>query len=101
MLDTDDKLILILILLNVLSFFIGFIVANFKNTISHRDEIEVESFFTQQKKKKKNKITIDETKVVSKINTDNLEKKYDKLGDTKQSQENITSSISKLKNMKG
>jgi hypothetical protein len=48
----------------------------------------------------KDKISIDETKVVTEINTDGLEKKYETLGETKQSNENITNSINKLKNMK-
>jgi hypothetical protein len=46
-------------------------------------------------------VSIDETKVVMSINTDNLTKKYDELGDKVISDENISSSINKLKNMKG
>lgn len=46
-------------------------------------------------------ISIDDTKYVSKINTDSLEKKYDSLGDVKASTEQINNSISKLKNLKG
>lgn len=46
-------------------------------------------------------ISIDETKIVTKIDTNDLEKKYDHLGEKKSSQENIESSVSKLKNMKG
>ncbi len=45
-------------------------------------------------------VSIDETKVVMSINTDNLTKKYDELGDKVVSDENISSSINKLKNMK-
>lgn len=48
-----------------------------------------------------NKVSIDDTKVVIDIKTSNLEKKYDSLGDIKQTNENISSSINKLKNMKG
>jgi hypothetical protein len=48
----------------------------------------------------KHKISIDETKIVTEINTDGLEKKYDQLGETKQSNENIANSINKLKNIK-
>lgn len=44
---------------------------------------------------------IDSRKIVVSINTDNLEKKYEQLGDIKKSEENITNSVSKLKNMKG
>jgi hypothetical protein len=45
-------------------------------------------------------VDIDETKFIPKIITDNLEKKYDKLATSKQSTENITDSINKLKNLK-
>lgn len=51
--------------------------------------------------KLKTNISIDETKIVTKINTDDLEKKYDQLAETKSSQENISSSINKLKALKG
>ena len=46
------------------------------------------------------KISIDSTKVVTDIKTDNLEKKYESLGEFKQSEDNISGSISKLKNLK-
>lgn len=46
-------------------------------------------------------VSIDETKVVTNISTDNLVKKYDELGDKTVSNDNISSSINKLKNMKG
>lgn len=46
-------------------------------------------------------IEIDDTKYVSKINTDNLEKKYESLGKTKSAENDTASSINKLKNLKG
>lgn len=46
------------------------------------------------------KIKIDDAKYVTEIRTDGMEKKYDQLGDVKQSAENITNSINKLKNLK-
>lgn len=45
-------------------------------------------------------INIDDKKIVTKIKTDHLEKKYDSLGDKKESAENITDAINKLKNIK-
>lgn len=57
-------------------------------------------FFGKQENKKSNTITIDDKKIVTKINTDNLEKKYDSLGEKKESQENIGESVNKLKNLK-
>ena len=59
------------------------------------------SFLSDQGNKKAiNNITIDDTKIVTKINTDNLEKKYNSLGDKKESEENIGESVNKLKNLK-
>lgn len=46
-------------------------------------------------------VAIDEKKVVTNINTSDLEKKYSSLGDTTSSNENIAGSINKLKNLKG
>jgi hypothetical protein len=46
-------------------------------------------------------VSIDETKVVTNISTDSLVKKYDELGDKTISNDNISSSVNKLKNMKG
>lgn len=101
MLDTDDKFIIILVILNIISFFIGYILGK-NRIIQNIGALEHSSLGIKQKKKENiNNISIDETKVVSKINTDGLEKRYDKLGDKKESQENITTSINKLKNMKG
>ena len=48
-----------------------------------------------------NNISIDEKKIVLDIDTKTLTKKFDSLGETKTSSENISSSINKLKNMKG
>lgn len=67
-----------------------------------------QSFFTKNPTNKKQSeltntskaISIDESKVVVSIDTTNLEKKYEKLGDIKQSVENISSSIDRLKNLK-
>ncbi len=56
---------------------------------------------TNTKVSSKDKIQIDDKKFVTDIKTDNLEKKYKDLGDIKTSNENISSSINKLKNMKG
>lgn len=62
-------------------------------------------FKSVQRTKQNNQIpsvvSIDETKVVTNINTDNLVKKYEELGDTTVSTDNISNSINKLKNMKG
>lgn len=46
-------------------------------------------------------IIIDDSKFVVSLDTTKLEKKYDSLGKTTQSSENISGSIDKLKKMKG
>jgi hypothetical protein len=58
------------------------------------------NFFDNIKKTNKNNLEINDTKFVTEIKTDGMEKKYEALGETKQSTENITESISKLKNLK-
>ena len=58
------------------------------------------SFFKQTEDKKQQEISIDSSKVVTDIKTDNLEKKYESLGEIKKSDEDISQSINKLKNIK-
>lgn len=45
-------------------------------------------------------VDIDDSKFVTEINTEGMEKKYIELGDTKESSEDISTSINKLKNLK-
>ena len=92
--------IYILILLNIFSFLLGYLYGKLKN-------IGYSQNFTL-KNKKENKIittnpniTIDDKKVVVNIDTKGLEKKYDELGDKQISENTITSSVNKLKNLKG
>lgn len=59
---------------------------------------------SQGKPIQKNKsIEIDDTKVVLKVDTDTdgLEKKFDKIADSKKVKSDISSSVNKLKSMKG
>ncbi len=53
------------------------------------------------KKTQQNSIEIDDTKVVLKVDTDGLEKKFDKIADSKKVKSDISSSVNKLKSMKG
>jgi len=100
----SDILVLILLFLNIIFFCIGYLIG--KSTINYQ-VLDRTSISTRKIKEisdnqtNKPLINIDDTKIVTKINTDNLEKKYDTLGEVKSSQENLTSSINKLKNMKG
>lgn len=50
---------------------------------------------------KQNNLSIDETKIITKIDTSDMEAKYNSLGESKTTNEDISNSINKLKNMKG
>lgn len=45
-------------------------------------------------------IKIDDTKFVTEIDTGSMEKKFDSLGETKVSEDNLDQSVNKLKNLK-
>jgi hypothetical protein len=47
-----------------------------------------------------NKIIIDDRKFVTDISVDGMEKKYNELGNTKLSNDNISESVNKLQNLK-
>lgn len=98
----------VLILTHIFVFTMGFVVAfTFTNRGGYLgSDMSVQSFFEKQKQKKPEKvkqIKIDDTKVVlnKDIKTDNLEKKFDKLGTNTKSKNDIASSVNKLKNMRG
>jgi hypothetical protein len=98
----------VLIFTHIFVFAMGFVVAfTFTNRNgSLGSDMAVQSFFDKQKQKKAEKvkqIKIDDTKVVlnKDIKTDNLEKKFDKLGTNTKSKNDIASSVNKLKNMRG
>lgn len=94
-----------IVILNILVFFCGYFYG--KNQCVGTNTIGMINNSKQKNKSlpvvpnNQNAISIDERKVVTKISTDNLEKKYSDIGDKKESAENISSAINKLKNMKG
>lgn len=90
-----------IVIINILVFFAGYfygknscVGTNTVGLVSNKNKPQINSSQRQS-------VSIDETKVVTKIDTSNLEKKYESIGDTKQTQDNISSAINKLKNMKG
>jgi len=90
-----------IVIINILVFFAGYfygknscIGINTTGLVSGKNKTQVNNSQRQS-------VSIDETKVVTKIDTSNLQKKYESIGDTKQTQDNISSAINKLKNMKG
>lgn len=94
-------IISILVILNILSFICGYILAKVTSNSGVYNSQQTGSINKTIKNQPLNRVIIDDTKYVTDIKTDNLEKKYDQLGDTKQSSDNIDSAINKLKNMKG
>lgn len=97
--STEAYIIIILLFLNILSLIIGYILGKINN-LSQVDKPV--SFFTKNNEKNNppTKVEIDDRKYVTEINTKGLEKKYSSIGETKESTENISSSIDKLKNLK-
>lgn len=97
----NNELIVALIILVIIlhSFILGYFFGHStnKNGVTNNS-----SFFTKQKELVQNKpsISIDDKKFVTEIRTDNLEKKYDCLGDIKSTSEDISDSVNKLKNLK-
>lgn len=99
---TNDIIIIILVILNFFAFILGLLCGKILLNNSQAN-IGSQSFFNQQKQSstaEKSTISIDDSKYVVDIKTTDLEKKYDSLGETKQSTEQISSSINKLKNLK-
>lgn len=97
MLSINDIVIFILLLLNIVCFSIGYLLG--KSGTNSTEHKNIKSFFDQEKNSKP-KIEIDTSKVVTKINTDGMEKKYNSLGETKITTDNVQSSVNKLKNLK-
>jgi len=86
----------------VVFFFLGYSIGRLNSSQTNVESQPI-SFFNKSKSdsdKMIDKITINESKYVTDIETSGMEKKYETLGETKISQENIESSINKLKNIK-
>ena len=98
-------LVFMLLVIGVCLFIIGYFIGQSRGAgvLNEADNRKPIGFFDKNNtvQKVKQHITIDDTKVVTEIDTKGLEKKYNKLGDIKESSENIGNSINKLKNMKG
>lgn len=94
-------IILILILINILSFILGFILGklwSISGVITNNNNRP--KSFLKSSNETVESVSIDEKIYITDIKTDGMVKKYDDLGEVKKSNENITSSINKLKQMK-
>ena len=90
----------LLISINILFFIVGYLFFYILN----KNSLSTNTIFGKQSNTNKiikNTIDIDSKKIVTNIRTDNLEKKYENIAESSTSNENISSSISKLKNIKG
>lgn len=90
----------ILLYLNIVSFILGYILSSIKNNNNIAYKI---GDIRKNKANEKivSNIEIQDDKYVVSIDTSNMEKKYESLGEVKKSEENISSSVNKLKNLKG
>ena len=93
--------IYLLIITNIIFLAIGYILGKSQLGVDssyginrHQNKINKFDF------KSSPKIEIDDKKFVTDIKTDNLERKYDTLGDVKTTEDTIDSSVNKLKNLK-
>lgn len=93
----DTNIIFIVLIIN--AFGIGYLIGkSINHYVSSNDKPS--SFFQQNNSKRKETILIDDKKFVTDIKTQDLEKKYDSLGDITQTSENVTDAVHKLKNLK-
>lgn len=97
--------ILIIICLSIFIFSAGIYTGSIlcRKSSAHHEEVPV-SFLKKNKSAKsdmKTKISIDDTKVVTKIETSGMERKFEEMGKKSTKENTIKSSISKLKSMKG
>ena len=78
----------------------GFLLGKNNSQVEYRAP---ESFLKKSsgQDKKNNKIEIDDKKIVLNINTEGLEKKFDKITEETKTKNNISGSVNKLKSMKG
>ena len=79
----------------ILGGIIGYLIASSGVSINNKV-----SRFSNSQANKMAKINIDDTKFVVDIKTDGLDKHYSSLGDIKNTNEDISSSVDKLKNLR-
>ena len=88
-----------IVIINIVLFICGYLLGKHNNQ-HFKTTNKPKSFLNDKSLKQTDAVDIDETKIVTKINTDSLEKKYTDLGQTTATENNIGDSIKKLKNLK-
>ncbi|NBT08687.1 MAG: hypothetical protein EBS93_07605 [Chitinophagia bacterium] len=92
---------IVLLILNLFSFAFGLILGRLWITSSVYSSVEKpKSFLQKNNESNKEKVSIDDKKIVLDIKTGGMEKKYENLGEVKQSSDTISSSVDKLKQLK-
>ena len=94
-------LLSLLIISHIVCLILGYILGQLRSisgvSISSQPNKVLQSIVNKDTKQS---ISIDSSKFVTSITTEGMEKKYATLGEIKDSDENISSSVNKLKNMK-
>lgn len=103
--NSSIVLICILIISHTMSIVSGFMLCymiktgdNFLGFIYDNEQQQKNKIKPSMKTKD---IEIDNTKIVLKIDTDNMEKKFDNITESKKQKNDVSSSVNKLKQMKG
>lgn len=92
---------IVLLILNLFSFAFGLILGRLWISSSVYNNVEKpKSFLQKNNESNKEKVSIDDKKIVLDIKTEGMEKKYQNLGEVKQSSDTISSSVDKLKQLK-
>lgn len=89
--------IVVIVSLQILIFTLGIFIGRLTLSVKDSSVIDV----SKNKNYGKNKILIDDKKIVLDIDTQKLEKKFDNLTEEIITETDISESVSKLKNMKG
>jgi hypothetical protein len=99
---TDSLIIASVLSSNIIIGLLGYLIGKLNSQQNFGTPSQ--SFFKKQKdvdnQARPNTISIEDQKIVTKITTDGMEKKYGSLGETKKSDENISSAVDKLKGLK-
>lgn len=96
--------ILLIITLAIVIFSVGLYVGKSMGSSQAVNEDSPKSFLKtsgQSNRNKSTNIEIDDTKVVLKVDTAGMEKKFDQMTESKSVKNDISSSVNKLKSMKG
>jgi hypothetical protein len=98
----NNFVIYLLAILNLICFILGFFTARLVGFggVSYSSQATI-GVHGKNKEKLTNSVSIDDSKYITSIDTQYLEKKYTSIAEEKKSEENIGASVSKLKQMKG